>query len=470
MHRTIVAAVTISCAACSTSLTMEGPPAEVRTFTGAHTRVVWVQGDGRDPFAFGDNLVLMGLDTNDGKGERLIRSERGSYVKPMLTPNGNRIVYSSNPEKPGGPEMFVVNFDGSGFKKLGAGVALAVWRDPQDGREWAYVGFDNKESNVGTVSRFIIDNPEGKQLVWNKTLVTRDTFQLSADGKMAVGLFPWPNAGVASLPNGELTKVGDGCWTAMIAAGSPVCWVFDGAHRNLNLFDRSTSRRWMVNINNAPGFGNAEVYHPRWTNHPRFMTISGPYNQGGANQVRSGGRQSEIWLGRFSEDFTGIEAWQRVTHNDGGDSYPDVWIDKARSPYPVRSPRPIGTADRGNNLTSTSAKNKSAATASRLVLDARVSAAGPVPTPHSIAPYRHALVATIYDVIKVVEGQYTDQKILVAQLAIRNGQVLPNARKSHAAVVRIVVERYDAHPELEGERLIVASDAPNMPLYYELPH
>jgi len=273
---------------------------------------------------------------------------------------------------------------------------------------------------------------------------------------------------VAELPNGELKKVGDGCWTAMVAAGSPVCWVFDGSHRNLNLFDTSTSRRWMVNINKAPGFGNAEVYHPRWTNHPRFMALSGPYNQGGANQVRSGGRQSEIWLGRFSEDFTGIEAWQRVTHNDGGDSYPDVWIDKAKSPYPVRPPRPIGPAD-GATTGATSKNVKNESVAGRLVLDARVSAAGPVPNPQSIAPYRHALVASTYDVLKVVEGQYTDEKILIAQWAIRDAQVLPGARRTHGTVVRVVLERYDAHPELEGERLIVASDAPNIPLYYELP-
>ena len=30
----------------------------------------------------------------------------------------------------------------------------------------------------------------------------------------------------------------------------------------------------MVNINDAPGFDGAEVYHPRWTNHPRFFVIA----------------------------------------------------------------------------------------------------------------------------------------------------------------------------------------------------
>ncbi len=55
----------------------------------------------------------------------------------------------------------------------------------------------------------------------------------------------------------------------------------------------------------------------------------GPYNQGGRNQVRSGGKQVEIHLGRFSADFSKVEAWARVTNNSGGDSHPDVWIDPA---------------------------------------------------------------------------------------------------------------------------------------------
>jgi hypothetical protein len=464
--RSTVVTLVLLCAACSTSETIEGPAAELRRFTGAHTRVVWVQGDGTDPYALGDNLVLMGFATDDDRGERMIRDERGSYVKPLLSPSGDRIVYSTRPTKPGGPEMFLVNFDGSGFRKLGPGLALTIWRDPADGAEWVYVGLDTKEYDAATVSRFLIDDPARKQLVWNKTLVSSDTFQVSADGRMAAGLFPWPNAAVAGLPNGELKKVGDGCWTAMVAAGSPVCWVFDGAHRNLSLFDTATSRKWMVNINKAPGFGNAEVYHPRWTNHPRFMTLSGPYNQGGANQVRSGGKQSEIWLGRFSEDFTAVEAWQRVTFNDAGDSYPDLWIDKARSPYPARSTVPIGPAAAGDGGTRDTGKTRSQA--GRLIVDARVSSAGPVPTPQSIAPYRHALVVSLYDVLNVVEGQYADQKILVAQWAIRDAQVLPEARKTPGARARLILERYDAHPELEGERLIVASDAPDIPLYYEL--
>ena len=75
-------------------------------------------------------------------------------------------------------------------------------------------------------------------------------------------------------------------------AGVPLVWYFDGSHRNVTMVDPKADRRWIVPLNQAPGFAGAEVYHPRWANHPRFVAISGPYNQGGANQVRTGGAQT----------------------------------------------------------------------------------------------------------------------------------------------------------------------------------
>jgi hypothetical protein len=437
------------------------PSSELRKFTGAPTRIVWVQGDGTDPFAAGDRLVLMGLDTEDGKGERTILGTRQSYVKPLLTPKGTRILFSTRPEGTG-PEVFLVNWDGSGLKRLAKGFALTVWENPADGSEWVYVGTDNKGYEFATVSRFPIDDPSKSELVWNKTPVSGDTFQVSADGRFAGGLFPWPNAGVAELPNKSWERLGDGCWTAMATVRGPMFWYFDGAHRNVTIVDARTKKRWTVPINQAPGFQNPEVYHPRWTNHPRFIALSGPYNQGGANQVRSGGAQTEVWLGRFSDDYSRIEAWARATSNGGGDSYPDVWIDRTRSTY---STRPSGTIGPASSSTPGPA---APARAARVVLDARLAHAGPIPSPQSILPYRHALVVNEYDVVAVVDGQYAEKKIHVAQWAIRDGKVIADAKRTPGGGVKLTVERYDAHPELEGERLITDLGTSSLPLYYEV--
>ena len=91
--------------------------------------------------------------------------------------------------------------------------ALAVWQEPGSGRDWLYLGTQNSDASPGDfklVSRFPVDQPTASEVVWNKTAVSGDTFQVSADGKLAGGLFPWPKAGVATLPNGDLRLFGDG--------------------------------------------------------------------------------------------------------------------------------------------------------------------------------------------------------------------------------------------------------------------
>jgi hypothetical protein len=453
--------------ACSTaSRTLDGPAAAVRDLTGAHTRIVWVQGDGTDPFAAGEHLILMGFDTDDGRGERVILGTRRSYVKPLLTPRGNRIVFSSRPD-PGPPEIFVVAWDGSGVRRLAPGFALAVWQDPATGREWVYAGRDHRKYDFATVVRFPLDDPNQQELVWNKTPVSGDTFQVSPDGRLAGGLFPWPEAGVAELPNRGWRRLGEGCWTALADVGRPLFWYFDGAHRNLTVVELPTERRWVVNINGAPGFRNAEVYHPRWTNHPRFLAITGPYNRGGDNQVRSGGAQTEVHLGRFSADFSRVERWVRVTYNDGGDSYPDVWIDRARSPHPMRAAGPLGPAVDARAGGAPAGGSAPGSAVGRLVVEATLVRATPAPSPQAIAPYRHALVVHLYEVTAVVEGTYPERTLLVAEWAVRDGRVLPTSR-TVGRVYRLTVERYDAHPELEGERLVMVDDLPDLPLFYDV--
>ena len=123
----------------------------------------------------------------------MIGSERRSYVKPMLTPRGDRIVFSSR--VPQGAQIFVVNWDGTGLRKLADGFAMALWENPADGSEWVYAGTDNKQFDFATVTRFPIDAPDKRELVWNTTLVSMEAFQVSADGRHAGGMFPWPDGG-----------------------------------------------------------------------------------------------------------------------------------------------------------------------------------------------------------------------------------------------------------------------------------
>jgi hypothetical protein len=448
----------------SAQAVVKGPAAELRAFTGAHTRVVWVQGDGSDPETEGTQLVLMGIDTDDGKGERVILSERRSYVKPRLTSRADRIVFSSR-ILPGPPEIFVVNWDGTGLRKLGDGFAMALWKNPEDNRDWVYAGTENKQYDFAKVTRFPIDAPDKRELVWDATLVSMEGFSVSPDGRHAGGMWPWPDAGFADLANKTWKKLGEGCWTSLSYARGPLFWYFDGAHRNVTMVDVETAARWVVNLNGAPGFDGAEVSHPRWTNHPRFLTLSGPYNQGGSNQVRSGGRQVEIHVGRFSADFSRVESWIRVTNNSGGDSHPDVWID-ASSPHPRQPSGPIGPAHARAGAAAGTAG--ASAETGRVTLNVRLSRPGTIPNPQAILPYRHGLVVNEYEIMDVVRGTYGEKQIRIAQWAIRDSKLLPEARKLAGAAFTLTVDRYNAHPELEGERLLSDSEKSPLPLYYDV--
>jgi len=443
---------------------IEGAAADVRELAGAHTRIVWVQHDGTDPRLHGVDLTLMGFDSDDGRAERAILEGRGSYVKPMITAKGDRIVYSTRPE-PGPPEVFIVNWDGTGRKKIADGFGMALWTDPADGREWLYAGLEPTKMDTNTVVRFPLDDPARRETVWTKTKISMEGFRLSPDGRHASGLVPWPKAAVIELPNGRMRVLGNGCWTSMTHARGPLFWYFDGAHRNVTLVDVDSETRWMVNVNDAPGFDGAEVYHPRWTNHSRVLVLSGPYNQGGRNQARTGGPQVEIYLGRFSTDYSTIESWARVTKNGAGDSHPDAWIDLDDSSLPQRPSGPLGPEHVRTARTGGAAA--APAEAGRLLVNVQLTKPGSVPTPEEILPYRNALVVNEYKVVDVVRGKYKGKTMQIAQWAIRDSRVLPGARRVAGAGSTLNVERYDAHPELEGERLISESRSTG-PLYYDV--
>jgi hypothetical protein len=460
--------------------------ASERSIAGnALMRIVWVQdmGDGRDVFAHGGSLRLMGLDTGDGKGERVISGTVGNYAKPLITPRGDRVVYTDRSRK----KVYVVNWDGTGLRELFGGVGLALWRDPRDGREWIYYG--NEEGTDGTehcpvVYRTLLDSPGAGELVWNRTRVSVNSFQLSADGRMAGGLFPWPEGGIAQLPNRSMNLYAKGCWTSLTSVnGKNIFWIFDGAHRNLTLVNQDNERKWQINISNAPGIGGHEVYHPRWSNDPRIMAMTGPYKVGwGANRIAGGGREVEIFIGRFNAGLTKIESWQQVTKNDRGDFFPDVWVSPTTSvkqdPAKVSGPIKKKIEKPGESFATKETKPGAVSndlrrpavrkSIKRLVVEARLTDPSVIPTPQDIAPYRRALLVNGYQVVRVISGSYRQKKIMAAHWVIEDGRVLENAKREKGKTYRMILERFDDHPELEGERLIMDSDEFKLTLHYEL--
>jgi len=433
----------------------------IEAFTGGRTRAVWVRdlGDGTDILGFGDQLLLMGLDTFDDVGERALIDTPGAYAKPLITPRGDRVIYADRSDN----SVRIVSWNDRTVRRLADGFPLAVWIDFDADVEWVYVGTDARGTDpesYGAIHRHPIDQPDRRELVWNKRAVSGDSFQVSRDGRLAGALARWPDAGVMDLPNGEWRQLGEGCWTSLAGDGSGLFWYFDGQHRNLTIVDThaEVDRRWTVNISSAPGINGFEVYHPRWSNHARYFTMTGPYTVGGGgNKIRGGGHGVEIHIGRFAADHSRVEAWMQVTVNDGADFYPDIWVD------------PVATVPMSGVSMPASADTDSAApiAASSVTVRARVSADVPLPTPLDIAPYRNGLLVLEYEVLEVLDGNYQSSQILAAHWVIRNSEVLPGAERPSGTIVQMALDPYAAHPELEGERLVMDSDRFDLSLYYD---
>ena len=426
---------------------------------GRHARLVWLQDveDGTDIWGRSGQVRLVGVDSVDGRGERVIVAEPAAYTKPLLAADGSRIVLSRADER----RSYVVDWNGDDLRPLAEGMALDVWRDPLTQVDWAYVGTGvapGDDYAYRRVHRYRIDAPDVRELVWDGEPVGIDTFQLSADGRHAAAPVPWPRVGHLDLSTGSLRILGEGCWTAMAPDGS-LAWFLDGSHRRVTLVDLVSERRWTVDMGGAAGVGGYEIYHPRWSNHPSYVAVTGPYTVGGgASRIRGGGAQVEVFVGRFSADFTSIVDWVQVTRNGSGDFSPDVWIDPAEgwSRPSALGPAPVSADARDDG-------------SGRLVLDVRARRDLEIPHPRAIAPYRRALQATEYDVLDIVEGHYEHERIVIAHWVIRESRVLDDASRAAGSAWRVTVEPYEMHAEeLEGQRLIMSADDATLPLYYQL--
>lgn len=291
-------------------------------------RAVWMRqvdtGKGFDPFGYGANFSLMGLDSRDGRGPRAILPGPVSCRKPLLTADGSRVVYTDMVAK----EFHVVPFAGGTPRKLGAGMSCEVWRDPS-GVEWVYYAPDFKPNSTRDgvrMMRLRLDDPSVTEPVWDSTAVTPDNFQLSADGRYAAGLFPWSTGGVLELAKKAYRRMGKGCWASMSPDNSYRMWIFDGAHENVLVRDVNTSSPTPVRINRHPDLEKGPVYHPRWTNHPRYLALTGPY-QGGQNGIDKGGLGIDLYLGRFNPEGNALDGLVALTQDDPADFFPDVWIE-----------------------------------------------------------------------------------------------------------------------------------------------
>lgn len=436
---------------------------QVEQLTGSRTRVVWAQqvfGDGSDAFATNAVFHLMGFDSQQDAVPRPIVGVVTNVQKPLITADGECVVFSDFPNN----QVYVANWDGTGLRFLAEGVATEVWRDPLTGEEWVYLlpeGASGAAFVGGPMLRHSLHQPEVFESVWESPDVSIHNFQLSEDGTRASGLFPWPHAGIADLSNRTWTKMGKGCWTSMAPNNSYLFWVFDGQHRNVLMISPWNGKKWTVNINDAPGIEGYEVYHPRWSNHPRIMAMTGPYKGGeGANRIGAGGRAVEIYLGRFSPGYDDVEQWVRITRNDKADFFPDVWVEDADA---VLSE--IQTDEQEGHGEGT--QQRESVSAAPIRVNGKLVEMSSTPSLQAIAPYKQALVVHCYEISAEDRESLGLDRILVAHWGIKEGVVLPVTLEV-GKKYDLMLEPFDAHPELEGERVVLDVEEFDLPMYYDV--
>ena len=70
---------------------------KLEEFTGGRTKIVWTQPqnpDKVDKQGTSRHHFLMAIDTADGRGEHKVLEEKANYAYPIITPDGERIVFT----------------------------------------------------------------------------------------------------------------------------------------------------------------------------------------------------------------------------------------------------------------------------------------------------------------------------------------------------------------------------------------
>ena len=308
-------------------------------------KLVWQQ----DTSAAGDHVFggsnvfnLYVYDTDDDT-IRNIGNVADDYTKPLITYDGERIVYTDRVER----KIYVVNFDGSNRRFIADGFAGTLLYDPDAGKEWIYYqrNFDGGNSSE-PINRVNIDDSNEIELVWNASDNNVQWLAISSDGARLAASWPWSQCGMI-VPDydggggGELYSSGNGyyrsgCWTTITPDETYRVGVFDGPHRNWLVYDTphgGSPDRTLV-LNSAPGINDWEIYHPKHANHPQFLTLNGPYSVGpmGNNNITNGGPQIEIYLGKLDPGFSQVTDWVQITSDNRADFFPCAWVDPGVSP------------------------------------------------------------------------------------------------------------------------------------------
>jgi hypothetical protein len=309
---------------------------KVEQLTGGRTRIVW---EGwTHPAEGAEEAGIAGYDSADGK-PRVLTKNAGAWHSPFFTPDGNAVIYNVGQFAGGSEGSKIVNWDGTGDRWLVKGEfgwAHCLWEDPATGVVWVYVSDANQRSwsvdkcAFTKLYRVRLDKPEVRELIYE---TNRGGLWICAspDGKRLWGsLADSQQQCMFDIATKNVMPVTPGC----DPSHSPTedrFFAFHFTHRHMLMYDwvgGQAANRREIPVNTMPGIeGRENVWHPRWSTHPRIFSIMGPEHGGHA----------QIYLGRFDEKYTGVEGWVQITNNGKNNNWSHAWVE---TPKGQAKPKP----------------------------------------------------------------------------------------------------------------------------------
>jgi hypothetical protein len=423
---------------------------EVGQKHGLLEAAVSLDGGGRDTYIIRVGHIadkqgayaIYAMDSADGKEREVV--PRGLLFNPLITPDGLRIVYTAGEQGPrrsafrgARKHVRIVDWNGSHDREVTAGECLWVWRDPKTGLTWAYVTSGHK-----SISRVLLDGEAKVEPVVKIDVSNR--FSISADGLRAGGEFPWPKAGLLDLTSGEVTNDGfrHGCNSYLSPDNAYRLMVMAGSHATVTMYTpEEKPRDFRVVPPNLKPLSTGKkgvVWNPKWTSNARGFTVNGPVKNLGSDV-------SDIWLARFSADYSKIEQWVQVTNNKYCDTYAYAWV----APGPTGAVASAKSAPRPP--TATAGENHGPI--ARATIKATLLSKSETPTIQSMAPYTNAFVVYEYRVDRVLDGKCSEKTIRVAQWGVKDLKPTPLVATATGTAATLVIELFSAHPKLESEFL-----------------
>ena len=198
-------------------------PDLMRLTGGKRVKLIWKHFDKAAPEKGG---TIICFDSDSGKQVEIRGGLQDDVQGPYITPLGNRVVFGT-PDT----ETRVMDWNGANEKSIAKGKPVAVWIDTSTAIEWVYIFANGKSSPVW---RYQIDNPGTKELIWDKS-VFDNNFTVSKDGTHA-GTQLWPDCGIATIPNGTFSILGQGCWPNIAPDNSYRFFHFYNSHSIIKIY------------------------------------------------------------------------------------------------------------------------------------------------------------------------------------------------------------------------------------------